>query len=92
MAIDFPNTPFLNQTYTYSGRTWYWNGVSWKAVGTAQGVTGLQGNQGLQGPQGLQGIQGDLGFQGIQGIQGNHATRLPAGHALHRKSQDQKQP
>lgn len=71
MAIDFPNTPFLNQTYTYSGRTWYWNGVSWKAVGTAQGVAGIQGNQGLQGTQGLLGIQGDLGFQGIQGIQGN---------------------
>ena len=70
MAIDFPNTPFLNQTYTYSGRTWYWNGVSWKAVGTAQGVTGFQGIQGLQGPQGLQGIQGDLGI-GVQGIQGN---------------------
>ena len=71
MAIDFPNIPFVGQVYTYSGRSWTWNGVSWKAVGTAQGVAGIQGNQGLQGVQGLLGIQGNLGNQGIQGIQGN---------------------
>ena len=73
MPINFPDIPYLNQTYTYSGRTWYWNGVSWKAVGTAQGVAGLQGNQGLQGVQGLLGFQGIQGIQGqsVQGIQGN---------------------
>lgn len=31
-AIDFPNTPTLNQTFTSSGRTWKWNGTAWKNI------------------------------------------------------------
>lgn len=30
MAINFPASPSLNQTYTYEGRTWKWNGVGWQ--------------------------------------------------------------
>jgi hypothetical protein len=33
MAINFPLTPTLNQTYTFNGRTWTWNSVGWQAVG-----------------------------------------------------------
>lgn len=28
-AIDFPNTPSVNDTFTASGRTWTWNGSVW---------------------------------------------------------------
>jgi hypothetical protein len=32
MAIDFPSSPTLNQTYTFNGRTWKWNGTAWVAL------------------------------------------------------------
>lgn len=30
MPINFPNSPTVNQTYTFGGRTWKWNGVGWQ--------------------------------------------------------------
>lgn len=30
MAINFPASPDPNQTYTFEGRTWKWNGVGWQ--------------------------------------------------------------
>lgn len=32
MAADFPTSPTLNQTYTFGGRTWKWNGTGWALV------------------------------------------------------------
>lgn len=32
MAIDFPSSPTTNQVYTYSGRSWIWNGAAWASV------------------------------------------------------------
>lgn len=32
MAIDFPNSPTLNQMFSASGRTWKWTGVRWEIV------------------------------------------------------------
>lgn len=32
MAINFPSSPTLNQTYSYSGVTWSWNGSTWNKV------------------------------------------------------------
>jgi hypothetical protein len=29
MAIDFPSSPALNDTYTEAGKTWVWNGGGW---------------------------------------------------------------
>ena len=49
MTISFPSSPVLNQQYTYSNRTWQWNGSAWQSVGTpsAQGIQGLQGSANL---------------------------------------------
>lgn len=33
MAIDFPNSPSVGQTYSVGNRTWKWDGTTW-AVGT----------------------------------------------------------
>lgn len=30
MSLDFPSNPSIDDTYTYSGRTWVWNGSGWK--------------------------------------------------------------
>jgi hypothetical protein len=35
MSINFPSAPALNQTYSYSGRTWRWNGEGWALTTTA---------------------------------------------------------
>jgi hypothetical protein len=34
MAIDFPSSPALNDTYTEAGKTWRWNGTGWQLVTT----------------------------------------------------------
>lgn len=39
MPIDFPSSPSLNQTYTYSGRTWLWNGTAWQLQSAASVTT-----------------------------------------------------
>lgn len=53
MPISFPANPTLNQQYTFSDRTWIWNGAVWQSLGTIQGVTGLQGTQGTIGDDGI---------------------------------------
>jgi len=72
VPISFPSSPLLNDVYTYSGRSWTWNGEVWLALGTVQGTTGVQGPIGI----GFQGIQGPLGIQGTQGIQGESIQGL----------------
>jgi hypothetical protein len=32
MAIDFPNAPILNQTYSVGDRTWQYDGSKWLVV------------------------------------------------------------
>jgi len=34
-AIDFPNSPSVNDQFTASGRTWKWNGTTWESVSTS---------------------------------------------------------
>jgi hypothetical protein len=34
-AIDFPNSPSTNDTFTTAGKTWLYNGVSWTLVGVS---------------------------------------------------------
>ena len=44
-AIDFPNSPSVNQTFTVGERTWKWTGTTWDAVVDPVGVAsgGTQG-------------------------------------------------
>ena len=64
MPLSFPSNPTLNQTYSYSGRTWIWNGSVWQSVGTtvAVGPAGAQGTAGSNGAQGLQGPNAAITF------------------------------
>ena len=49
MPINFPNPPTLNQQYTYSGKTWQWNGSYWDFLTASPGVTSLTAGSGLSG-------------------------------------------
>jgi hypothetical protein len=33
MAINFPDSPSLNDTHSYGGNTWKWDGESWVSLG-----------------------------------------------------------
>jgi hypothetical protein len=48
-AIDFPDSPNLNDTFTSGGRTWIWNGTVWNTVTTQVGATGPTGPTGPAG-------------------------------------------
>ena len=72
MPINFPDSPTLNQTYTFSGATWSWNGTTWTVAGNnlnigATGATGIQGNIGLTGATGVTGATGTTGLTGSTG-------------------------
>jgi len=58
MAIDFPNSPTVNQSFTAGGNTWIWDGIAWTLQRITTGAQGIQGIQGIQGPEGPVGPQG----------------------------------
>jgi hypothetical protein len=75
-AIDFPNTPSVNDTHTVGDRSWKWNGSQWKVVRSvlpgATGPTGPTGNTGstVTGPTGAVGNTGAIGETGPTGSNG----------------------
>ena len=77
MALDFPTSPTLNQTYSLGSKTWTWNGEGWELVPNV--VVGTQGIQGIQGTSGAQGSQGTLGAQGAQGTSGSQGAQGTSG-------------
>lgn len=47
MAIDFPNSPSLNETFTSGSTSWSWDGTKWNVVAaTVAGPTGPTGPSG----------------------------------------------
>ena len=52
IAIDFPNSPSVNDTHTVGDRTWKWNGSVWAVV---RAVDLLVGPTGATGPTGTTG-------------------------------------
>jgi hypothetical protein len=69
MPINFPNSPSLNEVYTFNGRSWEWTGVAWKSVTAAYGPTGPTGATGSTGAQST--VTGPTGFTGATGATGN---------------------
>ena len=68
MAIDFPDSPSTNDTFTVGGTTWIWNGTTWNVVRIATGATGPTGPTGATGPEGPTGPTGSIGETGPTGI------------------------
>ena len=44
MAINFPGSPATNDTYTFGGRTWMWNGTAWISINTSISAAFLTAN------------------------------------------------
>jgi hypothetical protein len=45
MAIDFPNSPATNDTYSSAGKTWYYTGTTWtlrSVSATPAGITSTE--------------------------------------------------
>jgi hypothetical protein len=38
MAIDFPNSPTIGETFTVGNRTWRWNGSTWIFIPAVIGI------------------------------------------------------
>lgn len=43
MPVDFPANPSVNDTYTFSGRTWTWNGSYWDQQTTVTATGAING-------------------------------------------------
>jgi len=48
-AIDFPDSPEVNDIFTAGDRSWKWNGIAWQTVTTRIGATGPIGPLGPDG-------------------------------------------
>ena len=58
-AIDFPNSPSVNDTHTVGNRVWKWNGTVWEVVrSTVPYSTGPTGPTGATGATGQTGVTG----------------------------------
>jgi hypothetical protein len=62
-AIDFPNSPTVNDTFTVGSVTWKWDGSVWQSVPTIDAVTGN-----------LDGGKANSNFGGINSIDGGNAV------------------
>lgn len=81
MAINFPTGPTVGQVYTYSNRSWTWNGEGWQAsVGPFNiGPTGPTGPSGGPiGPTGDTGPTGPTGWTGPS-VTGSTGPTGPSG-------------
>jgi len=81
MSINFPSSPTTNQTYTFGGVEYTFDGVRWKAA-IAPGATGPEGPQGPKGDTGDTGPQGSAGAAGEAGAPGEAGPQGPAGEGV----------
>jgi hypothetical protein len=71
MAVNFPNSPITNQTYTNANRTWTWTGTYWKATSTTTGYTGSKGESSYttSDTPPVNPVVGDRWFNTVYGIE-----------------------
>lgn len=75
MAINFPNSPVIDEEFTSGEITWKWDGIVWKSLGGNRlsgpigptGPTGQTGPAGSDGPAGAAGAPGPTGPTGPSG-------------------------
>ena len=60
MALNFPNSPELNATYTYQGTTYVWDGAKWTSKGATTGLPILPDEDGNVIITGNLTVQGDI--------------------------------
>ncbi len=84
-AINFPDSPNVNDTYVVDDRGWIWTGTTWQSLGASAipgatgptGPTGATGDTGPTGPTGadstVPGPTGPTGATGEQGVAGDAA-------------------
>ncbi len=70
MAINFPNSPNINDVHSDGTSSWTWTGYAWKRI-PDPGAKGEPGVEGPQGPTGLTGSQGEKGQKGQKGEKGS---------------------
>jgi hypothetical protein len=75
MPISFPTGPATNDTYTYLGKTWTWNGSVWQANSTPMGPTGPTGASGATGPTGASGATGPAYVPAINNVTTTYSTQ-----------------
>ena len=69
MAVNFPNSPSVGDTFTVANVTWRWNGYAWNRI-PDPGDKGADGSKGQKGDVGLTGSVGDKGQKGEKGQKG----------------------
>lgn len=63
MAINFPNSPNVNDTHIDGTRRWRWNGSAWKvdSLPLQDGINGTSGTSGTSGTDGAPGSDATAG-------------------------------
>ena len=63
-AIDFPDEPDVDDTFTVGDITWLWTGDVWQSQGTpVTGPAGADGADGADGEPGPAGADGEANFK-----------------------------
>jgi hypothetical protein len=71
-AIDFPNSPTLNQQVTLGGFLWQWNGDVWRKINAGKSAYAIAVDNGFEGTEAewLASLVGDDGAPGAPGMNG----------------------
>lgn len=80
-AIDFPNSPTLNQQVTRGGFLWQWNGEVWRKINAGKSAYAIAVDNGFTGTeaQWLASLQGEDGVAGATGATGATGAQGPSG-------------
>ena len=85
-AIDFPDSPTLNQQVTLGGFLWEWNGEVWRKINAGKSAYAIAVDNGFVGTESqwlasLQGEDGVIGADGSDGEDGAPYGNIDGGKA-----------